>query len=357
MASIIKRGDRFMARVRLNGFRPVSKSFIRRSDAVAWGRKVEADMQAGRWVEEGATVPTLAGAIQAYRERVAIRLKGARDYAYAFKELEALPIASRKVDEVQASDLADWRDGLAGRGLKPATVVRRLALLSSILSWCHKERGWIDGNPMKAVRKPVVRDARTRTLDDDEARYLERATRGEGVRAKWLAPAVDLLCGAAFRRSELVGLQCVDVDLVRNVAQLRDSKNGEARQVPLAGKAREAMLALLADAQEQCRASVLPINDPEAVSFAFKRAVKRARERYEEDCVMRGVDPDPKKLTGIRLHDLRHHAVSHWAKAGLSLGELMLVSGHKSPRMVARYLHMNPVQVAEKMASACGAQA
>lgn len=352
MASIIKRGQGYLARVRREGFRPVSKSFIRRTDAVAWGRRVEADMQAGKWADQRAAVPTLLEAIQAYRERVAIKLKGARDYAYAFRELEALPLAGGPVDSIKPAALADWRDALAARGLKPATVARRLGLLSAVLSWCHKERGWLTENPMQSVRRPTVRDSRTRTLDAEEARYVELATAGEGVRAKWLAPAVALLCGAAFRRSELVRLLCADVDITRSVAQLRDSKNGDARQVPLAGKAKEAMASLLADAAAAGRATVLPINDPEALSFAFKRAVARARARYEEDCAAQGVECDPRKLTGIRLHDLRHHAVSEWAKAGLSLGELMLVSGHRSPRMVARYLHMNPEQVAAKMAVA-----
>jgi hypothetical protein len=35
----------------------------------------------------------------------------------------------------------------------------------------------------------------------------------------------------------------------------------------------------------------------------------------------------------------------------------MLVSGHRSPKMVARYLHMNPEQVAARMAALAVAQA
>ena len=349
MASIINREGRYMARVRREGFRPVSRSFTRRTDAAAWGRRVEADMEAGRWADRERATPTLGQAIAQYQQRVAVRLKGARDYAYVFKKLEASELAAKRVSAVKPADLAAWRDALQGRGLKPATVARHLGMLSGVLSWCHKEQGWLQDNPMRAVRKPVVRDARTRTLDDEEQRYIEVAT--AAARASWLSPAVALLCGAAFRRAELVQLQCCDVDMVRSVALLRDTKNGSAREVPLASAAREAMQQLLNEATETKRARVLPINDPEAVSFAFRRAVLRARARYEEDCAAAGIDCDPKKLMDIRLHDLRHHCVSRWAKAGLSLGELMLVSGHKSPRMVARYLHMKAEDVAAKMAA------
>ena len=58
MSTVIKRGDRFLARVRKQGFKPVSQTFIRKSDAQAWGRRVEADMQAGRWVEAAALAPS-----------------------------------------------------------------------------------------------------------------------------------------------------------------------------------------------------------------------------------------------------------------------------------------------------------
>ncbi len=350
MPTIIKRGDRFLVRVRKNGFRPVSSTFIRKSDAAAWGRRVEADMQAGRFVEASEPAPTLRTAIGEYRAKVAVHLKGARDYAYSFKEIEASALGAKPVDKVAPADLAEWRDALAGRGLKPATVARRLGLLSGVLSWCHKERGWLQENPMRSVRKPTVRDARTRTLDPEEVRYLGIAT--AAARATWLADAVTLLIRTAMRRSELVALLCADVDMARSVALLRDSKNGEQREIPLCPEAKAAVERLSADASREGRASVLPINDPEAISFAFRRAVVRARARYEEDCAAAGRPCDAKVMHGIRLHDLRHHAVSTWARTGgLSLVELMKISGHKSPRMLARYAHLDSSQVAAKMAA------
>lgn len=353
MATIAKRGDRYLVRVRREGFRPVSKSFIRRTDAAAWGRRVEADMQAGRWVDVRSDVPTLGEAIQQYRERVAINLKGARDYAYSFKELEASALALARVDSITPAHLADWRDSLSGRGLKNATVARRLGLLSGVLTWCHKERGWIDSNPLRAVRKPVVRDARTRTLNAEEARYLDIATKS--ARAAWLPDAVTLLMRTAMRRSELVGLRCEDVDFSQSIARLRDSKNGEAREVPLCPQAVEALVRLVDKAKVTGGSTVLPISDPEAVSFAFRRAVVRAQERYREDCAAEGKVTAPGFLEGVRLHDLRHHAISTWARTGsLSIVDLMKISGHRSPRMLARYAHLNASELAGRMAALMG---
>lgn len=349
MATVTKRGDKFLARVRKDGFRPVSQTFLRRSDATAWGKRVEADMQAGRWVDQERQLPTLSEAIQQYRDKVSGKLKGWRDYAYSFRDLEASPLGAVRLDRIKPADLADWRDAMAARGLKNATVARQLGLLSAVLTWCHKERGWIDGNPMKAVRKPVVRDARTRTLNAEEERYFHLAAKG--ARAPWFADAVTALIQTAMRRSELVALRCEDVDPVRSVARLRDSKNGEGREVPLCPQAKAALMRLVGAAAPVKCETVLPIKDPEAVSFAFRRAVVRAQERYREDCAQEGREPAPGFLDGVRLHDLRHHALTQWATTGaLSLPELMAVSGHKSPGMLARYVNLNASALASKMA-------
>jgi len=351
MPTIIRRGDSYLARVRKTGFAPVSQSFIRRSDAIAWGRKTEADMQSGRYrpvTPAVAAVPSLKAVIEEYRAKIAIQLKGARDYQYSFREIESGPLGAMPVDQIKPAQLADWRDALTGRGLKPATVCRRLGLLSAVLSWAHKEKGHLTENPMRSVRKPTVRDSRTRTLDAEEVRYLNLAT--AAARAKWLSDAVTLYVSTAMRRSELVSLRCSDVDLTRSVAVLRDGKTG-GREVPLCPVAKAALERLIAAAAERGQLGVLPIEDPEAVSFAFRRAVVRARARYEEDCSAAGLPCSPTFMQGVRLHDIRHHSLSAWARTGnLSLFELLRISGHSSTKMLARYVNLSSEHVAAKMA-------
>lgn len=337
----------FLARVRKTGFKSVSQSFIRKSDALAWGRRIEADMQAGRHKELSEAVPTLKDAIAEYRTKVAINLKGCRDYGYVFQGLEDSPLGLKPLGQVKPAGLAEWRDTMTARGLAPATVARRLGLLSAVLSYCQRERGWLAENPMRMVRKPTVRDARTRTLDPEEVRYLSVAV--AAARAKWLPDAITLLIQTAMRRSELVGLRCSDVDMSRSVAVLLDAKCG-GREVPLSNVAKEALGRLIDVATQQGCKGVLPIEDPEAVSFAFRRAVVRARARYEEDCTAQGRVPDVGFMEGIRLHDLRHHYLSEWARTGaLDVFSLMKISGHSSPKMLARYVNISSEQVAAKL--------
>ncbi len=349
MATIIERGGRFLARVRVKGFKPVAKTFTQRRDAVAWGRRVEADMEAGRWVEEeSAKVLTMGEALAIYSASVVAKLKGAATYAYWVDELARHTLASKPVNTMTAFDLAKWRDEQAAR-LEPGTVARKLGFLSGFLTWCQKERGWLADNPMRSVRKPKVNDARDRTLSDEEQRYLLEAARTS--RAKWLADVLVVLLRSAMRRGELWGLKCSDVDFSRSVAHLSDTKNGSARDVPLCPQAAAALRRLVDAAQARGRVELVPVADPHAVSLAFRRTLERARAQYEKDCAREDRTPSPAFLADLRLHDLRHQAVTTWASTGaLSLMELMQVSGHRSPRMLARYSHLNPAQVAGKLA-------
>src|SRR5271163_4748998 len=44
--------------------------------------------------------------------------------------------------------------------------------------------------------------------------------------------------------------------------------------------------------------------------------------------------------TGLRFHDLRHHAITELAESQASDQTIMAIAGHVSPRMLARYSHV-----------------
>lgn len=266
-------------------------------------------------------------------------------YGYWLQEFKKAPWACKPIDKLTSFDLAAWRDEQSKR-LEAGTVVRKLGLLSGMLSWCQKERGWITENPMRLVRKPRVHDARDRVLTKtEELHLLEAAGRG---RAKWLRDALVVLLRSAMRRGELWALKPTDIDFERGIARLDDTKNGSAREVPLCTTALEALrrLAEAAAKHKHQHNRLLPVADPHGITLAFARAVQQARKRHQQGV---GV-PDENFLRDVRLHDLRHCAVTTWASTGgLSLPELMAISGHKTPRMLTRYCNLDASKIAEKM--------
>ena len=103
MATITERKGRFLVPVRRDGFKAVAKTFGKKQDAAAWARRVEADMESGRWLAKVAATPTLAQAIEEYRQGAGNKLKGRETYAYWLDELKTNRIASKRVN-----DLTPW---------------------------------------------------------------------------------------------------------------------------------------------------------------------------------------------------------------------------------------------------------
>jgi len=130
-----------------------------------------------------------------------------------------------------------------------------------------------------------------------------------------------------MRRGELLGLKWINIDIHKRTAFILLTKNGESRTVPLSTRAIETLQAL----PRSIDGRVLPIN-----FAALENNFKRARERAE--------------LLDLRIHDLRHTAITRLAEKLPNLIELSAVSGHKSLAMLKRYYHPNPEQLAIKIA-------
>ena len=82
----------------------------------------------------------------------------------------------------------------------------------------------------------------------------------------------------------------------------------------------------------------------DAITRAFDRALKRARERYEQA----NAQCDDTFLRDLRFHDLRHKATSRLAEI-FPMHELTKITGHKDPRMLMRYYHPKAEDLALKL--------
>jgi integrase len=185
------------------------------------------------------------------------------------------------------------------------------------------------------IRRPQNEKARERRLEDGEETALlaalessrrEDGTLGPGTRNPWIKPLVLLAMETAMRRGELLALRWEEVDTKRQVARILDSKNGEARSVPLSSRA----VAVLEALPRSIDGRVFPTTE-DAVKKAFSRA-----------CVAAG-------LKDLHFHDLRHEATSRLAEKLPNVIELAAVTGHKDLRMLKRYYHPRAEDLARKL--------
>ena len=360
MAQITNRGKyQWRARVRRKGYPDLSKTFNSKDEAKSWAEEMEREMRGNCYVSRAeAEATSLHEALGRYEREISSAKKGHDREKLVLRLIQKDELALRPMASIRSADIASLRDRW-NTTLKPATVLRRLALLSNVFTIARKEWGMESlQNPVEFVRKPKPNNARVRRLYARPACGLagaEQTSRGELERiceasgSKLLPYIVIIAVETAMRRSEIVSMTWDNVSLERRVAHLADTKNGSSRDVPLSTKAVETFLHLRqthGDAPTPT-SRIFPLSN-DTVTQAFERAVARARKTYEQECTEAKEAIDSKFLTDLRFHDLRHEATSRLA-AVYQLHELTKVTGHKEPRMLMRYYHPDAEELAKRL--------
>lgn len=220
------------------------------------------------------------------------------------------------------------------RGFSPASVRRVHAVLRQVFDYLIP-RGHIAANPCEHAWLPSGDERPMRIPSDAELEaILLAADKRDFTRGVCFLTAA----GTAMRRGELVGLRWSRVDLTSGVVvvdtasvmggQLKGTKSGSKGRLVMLPAVVEALRRLRAKQEGMlaagrlgrpddwfCFATVPPFDRPvreDAVTAWFRQACKDA-----------GVE-------GVRLHDLRHWAVSHALASGVAPTDVQAMSRHLS---------------------------
>jgi len=279
----------------------------------------------------------------------------------------------------------DFRDYMDERlsAAEPATVDRELDMFrivcnTAMTAW----RIHLHLSPMAGLERPKYFNERDRRLrGDEEARLMMSAyeedrvwstralgnelfaqadtdTKYQRVKANKEARQVveeeaslvpmfqtfiqfQLMTGA--RRSETLNIKWDQVRLDEQTAFLSETKNGRARTLPL----RSFLVELLRKL-------------PRTSEYVFPIGVDYLRKAWKRICEGAGIATEGEDR--LRIHDLRHEAISRVAEAGsrtpggFSLLDLQAFSGHRDPRMLMRYAHLAPTGLAKRLDAAFEAE-
>lgn len=171
---------------------------------------------------------------------------------------------------------------------------------------------------------------------------------------------------AGLRRSEIVGLALGDVHLQDGTIDIKETKFGKSRRLPLAPTVRAALKQYLITRQE----AGAPTSAQSALFWNQRlgKGYTRGSAGILLTEVLRRAGLKPESgAVGPRIHDLRHSMVSHrmrdWYKAGINpqskLPYLATYLGHKDIRSTLVYLNINQelLQEASERFRQTGAQA
>lgn len=341
MANFEKRSGNWRAIVRKKGFPRLARTFDTKTEAEAWARSAEAEMDRGVFVSrKEAENTTLEEALDRYGREVIPAKKGARQEFMRMRIWKRSSLVKRSLASIQGKDIAAYRD-VRLKEVAPNTVRHELAVLSHVFTIAVKEWG-MGGlvNPVKQIRAPKMPAGRDRRLLPGELDRIISATE-----SPVLADLARFAIETAMRQEEIARMEWPHVDLKKRVLMIPMAKV-EPRRIPLSREAAMVLSAL----PRRLDGKVWGIT-PHAISVAWRRAVSRARLAYEKECEEKGEKPDPAFLVDLTFHDLRHEATSRLfeAEAGFNVMEVAAITGHKTLQMLKRYTHLKAEDLAKRM--------
>lgn len=284
---------------------------------VTYGR-LKAEAREGRLFKKEVAIPFRQLA-QAYEATVDANRRGREGddrsriqrWIGAFGDQDAKAIIPAQVQGVLNGMLKD--------AYAPATVHRHLVVLKAILNSVEGLESLLV-TIRKKVKRPQYDNELLRQLDhDQESALLDQLP----IR---FHPIVLAALNTGLRQGELLRLVWSDVNPESGVVNIRKTKSGKPRRVP--------MNSIVQRVLTELKATTLPkpgdrifLHDARYLRRAFERAIKTAG------------------LTPFRFHDLRHAFASRLSASGCNDRTIMDLGGWSSPRMLKRYVTHAPAHL------------
>jgi site-specific recombinase XerD len=243
--------------------------------------------------------------------------------------------------EIHTSELRRFLAEESTHRPSPSSQARTVAALRCFFRFCV-ESDYLERDPAHVLRTPKKREALPDVLDRGELSRLldvpgrdgvwERVHAGKAERDRLL---LALFAYAGLRRSELLGLDCDDVDLDRRLIRVRNAKGGRQRVVPVHPGLVPLFVAYAATRESVSEPALfLGVQGhrltPSIMALTFRRYATAA-----------GVN----KRKRITPHTLRHVFATELLSAGANLRQIQELLGHKHLDSTQRYTRVNAHQL------------
>lgn len=320
LASIRRHRAKWQAQIRLKGVKPIARSFYKKSDAVAWSRITEARVSLGTYVDPREADRTLVSdVIERYLKQLNKR-KGVDASLKSRAERLRRSLGAFSLSNLSVLHLSEFRDQRL-EVANPATVIHELSLLRRILRLAASEWAIPFPQGIPTIRLPKMPRGRVRRLNVGEEDKLLSLCVADPVLQNFILLAIE----TAMRRSELIAMKWSDIDWQNNTLSIPKTKTGVPRVIPLSRKALTALKSIFRTSDHVFSISAT------AVSQRFAKACRKAG------------------ISDLRLHDLRHEAISRLFELGLNQMEVATIRGHRTVAMLSRYTHLNVSHLSSRM--------
>ncbi len=238
--------------------------------------------------------------------------------------------------DVTHLDLRRFMADLKGRNCARRTVVRKLAAVRSFFKFLFREK-LVKANPADSVFTPKLDRRLPEFLAQGRMVDLVTAPIKKNIAGFRDRAILEVLYSAGIRVSELVGLDCENVDLIDGVIKVRGK--GKKERIALLGK--EAQRAV----RDYVQKRQVSWGDRPKALFLNKqgkrlsdRSVRRLIDKYVRQC---GIE---KKISP---HSIRHSFATHMLNNGADLRSVQELLGHKNLSTTQIYTHLDTQKIKE----------
>lgn len=313
MASYRRKGSNYEFRVCIHGVKR-SKSFASIKEGKIWAKHEEANLLDQRQAPKS-KYPSIRELSQLYTQHIVPTLKGAAQERSRLNLLHNELFIDTPCNLITPTDIRHYIERLRSNGNSNSTIRLKLCLISSLYRLARQELSIDIQSPTSAIKKPASNPGRLRRLSPNEESALLHSASLCGNPN--ILPVIAFALETGLRRNELLTLDWSAYQSDRGLIEIKNTKNGYPRWIPLTQGARD----ILEAQRRHKHPRPFPINAT-TLENAWEHILKRA-----------GIE-------NLRFHDLRHEALSRWAhKLKGDVFKLSMVSGHRTLQMAQRYVH------------------
>lgn len=330
MASIKKRGNAYRVWICVNGKR-LSGTFDTKAQAEFWAADKKREILAAARGE----IPdkTFGQLLEKYRDEISPQKRSGKKEAIRINWfLREEPVCEVRLRDLRANHFAEMRDRRLAE-VTGETIRRDFTLLSAALNTAVKEWGWLKENPLSNVRRPPAGRERDRRPSQEE---IERLLHVMGYRRDYPCITVAQRVAAAFlfaietamRAGEICSLDDLQVNLQRRVARLEETKNGDARDVPLSLEAIHILKQLM------------PWTPGKPIFGLSTGSLDAMYRKYR----------DRAAIEDLHFHDTRHEAITRLVRVKkLEVLPLARMTGHRNINELMTYYNETAEEIAERL--------
>jgi len=325
MATIRRRNNKWQVIIRKDNFKITYKTFSLKEDAVRWARETEVKIEQGLYQDITlAKTTTLKDVLAQYRDRVSITKRGYQQERYKINKIIRSDISDKTLSQLTPLVLFEFIEQQK-KLYTASTINKSITIINLALNFAERFLGIsLNKNPLKFIKRLKESQFVGQVIEPhEEALLLNHA---EFSKLYWLKTAIILGIDCGLRRGEILKLKAEDINYNNNTAILRDTKNGETREIGLSSRAIQELKKLPVSIDGK----LFPCKRLDTFTFYYKQL---------------------QRWSGVkkRFHDTRHTFASRKATSGWSITEIAAQGGWKQLQVLKRYTHIRADYLAKKM--------